>query len=74
VRAAPACAGAAGNRPGPPGTRLAKREAISNRPSGQGDCMMRVLLALVMTAIVGATLVGCKAEVEEAHGHVGAAR
>jgi len=36
--------------------------------------MMRVLLALVMTAIVGASLVGCKAQVEETHGHIGAAR
>ena len=36
--------------------------------------MMRVVLALVMTAIVGATLVGCKAEVEETHGHISAAR
>jgi len=36
--------------------------------------MMRVLLALVMTAIVGATLVGCRAEVEETHGQIGAAR
>jgi hypothetical protein len=36
--------------------------------------MMRVLLALVMTAIVGATLVGCRAEVEETHGHISAAR
>ena len=36
--------------------------------------MVRVLLALVMTAIVGASLVGCRAEVEEAHGHIGAAR
>jgi len=35
---------------------------------------MRVLLALVMTAIVGATLVGCRAEVEETHGQIGAAR
>ena len=36
--------------------------------------MMRVLLALVMTAIVGAALTGCRAEVEESHGHIGAAR
>jgi hypothetical protein len=36
--------------------------------------MMRVLLALVMTAMVGASLVGCKAQVEETHGHIGAAR
>jgi hypothetical protein len=36
--------------------------------------MMRVLLALVMTAIVGATLVGCRAEVEETHGQISAAR
>lgn len=36
--------------------------------------MMRVLLAFVMAAIVGASLVGCRAEVEETHGHIGAAR
>lgn len=36
--------------------------------------MVRVLLALVMTAMVGASLVGCKAQVEETHGHIGAAR
>jgi len=36
--------------------------------------MTRVLLALVMTAIVGATMVGCKAKVEETHGHISAAR
>ena len=36
--------------------------------------MMRVLLALVMTAVVGAALVGCKAKVEETHGHIGAAQ
>ena len=36
--------------------------------------MMRVLLALVMTAMVGAALVGCKAEVQETHGNIGAAR
>jgi hypothetical protein len=36
--------------------------------------MVRVLLALVMTAIVGATLVGCRAEVEEAHAPIGSAR
>ena len=36
--------------------------------------MVRVLLALVMTAIVGVSLVGCKAQVEETHGHIGAAR
>ena len=36
--------------------------------------MLRVLLALVMTAMVGAVLTGCKAEVQETHGHIGAAR
>ncbi len=36
--------------------------------------MVRVLLVLVMTAIVGASLVGCKAQVEETRGHVSAAR
>jgi hypothetical protein len=36
--------------------------------------MVRVLLALVMTAIVGASLAGCKAKVEETHGQIGAAR
>ena len=36
--------------------------------------MMRVVLALVMTAVVGAALAGCKAEVQETHGQVGAAR
>ena len=36
--------------------------------------MMRVLLALVMTAMVGAALAGCRAEVQETHGHIGAAR
>jgi len=36
--------------------------------------MVRVLLALVMTAIVGATLVGCRAEVQETRGQIGAAR
>jgi hypothetical protein len=36
--------------------------------------MVRVLLALVMTAMVGASLVGCKAQVEETHGRIGAAR
>jgi len=36
--------------------------------------MVRVLLALVMTAIVGASLVGCKAEVEETRSNVGAAK
>jgi len=36
--------------------------------------MVRVLLALVMTAIVGATLAGCRAEVQETRGQIGAAR
>jgi hypothetical protein len=36
--------------------------------------MVRVLLALVMTAMVGASLMGCKAQVEETHGQIGAAR
>ena len=36
--------------------------------------MVRVLLALVMTAMVGASLVGCKAQVEETHGQISAAR
>jgi hypothetical protein len=36
--------------------------------------MVRVLLALVVTAMVGASLVGCKAQVEETHGQIGAAR
>lgn len=41
---------------------------------GQGDGMTRVLLALVMTALVGAALVGCKAEVEKTSSNIGAAR
>ena len=36
--------------------------------------MLRVLLAFVMAAVVGAALTGCKAEVEETHGHIGSAR
>ena len=36
--------------------------------------MVRVLLALVMTAIVGASLVGCRAEVEETRGNISVAR
>jgi len=36
--------------------------------------MVRVLLALVMTAMVASALVGCKAEVEETHGNIGSAR
>ena len=36
--------------------------------------MVRILLALVMTAMVAATLVGCKAEVEETRGNIGATR
>ena len=36
--------------------------------------MVRILLALVMTAMVTATLVGCKAEVEETRTNIGAAR
>jgi len=36
--------------------------------------MVRVLLALVMTAMVAATLVGCKAEVQETRANIGSAR
>ena len=36
--------------------------------------MVRVLLALVMTAMVASALVGCKAEVEEASAPIGSAR
>jgi hypothetical protein len=36
--------------------------------------MVRVLLALVMMAVVGASLVGCKAKVEETRSNVGAAQ
>ena len=36
--------------------------------------MVRILLALVMTAMVTATLVGCRAEVEETRSNVAAVR
>ena len=36
--------------------------------------MVRLLLAVVMMAVVGASLVGCKAKVEETRSNVGAVR
>lgn len=36
--------------------------------------MTRVLLALVMTALVGSALVGCRAEVDKTSSNISAAR